>query len=130
MISNVALYIKNKKGLDDTLDVFPCHGIGGISGMILTAIFAKDVGLIYGDYVSFFTHMGALVGVSIFTFGGAYILYKITDKISPLRVDEEEEKLGLDISQHGERYSSTDYSKIEEEPRVAITRSYFIKKKK
>jgi Amt family ammonium transporter len=97
--------------------------------MIFTAIFAKDVGLIYGDYISFFVHMGALVGVSIFTFGGAYILYKITDKISPLRVDKEEERLGLDISQHGESYISTDYRKIDEEPRVAITRSYFIKKR-
>ncbi|MEN8137192.1 MAG: ammonium transporter [Bacteroidota bacterium] len=104
MISNIALYYKNKKELDDTLDVFPCHGIGGISGMIFTAVFAKDIGLIYGDYHSFFIHMGALVGVSIFTFGGAYVLYKITDFISPLRVNEEEEKLGLDISQHGESY--------------------------
>ncbi len=128
MVSNVALYYKNKKGLDDTLDVFPCHGIGGVSGMVLTAIFAKDVGLLYGDYISFFVHMGALVGVSIFTFGGSYILYKITDKISPLRVDKHEEKLGLDISQHGESYLPTeDYKKIEE-PRVSITRSYFTKK--
>jgi Amt family ammonium transporter len=130
MISNIALYYKNKKGLDDTLDVFPCHGIGGISGMVLTAIFAKDIGLIYGDYVSFFIHMGALVGVSIFTFGGAYLLFKITDKISPLRVDKEEEKIGLDISQHGETYVATNYRKIEDEPRVAITRGYFIKKRK
>src|SRR6188508_1290354 len=49
IISNVAVYYKSKSSLDDTLDVFPCHGIGGMVGMILTGVFAAGVGLIYGD---------------------------------------------------------------------------------
>lgn len=105
VVSNLALYIKNQHELDDTLDVFPCHGIGGMSGMVLTAIFAKDIGLIYGDVDAFLIHIATLFGVAAFTFGGAYILFKITDKISPLRVSYKEEVIGLDISQHGESYN-------------------------
>ncbi|HWB65116.1 MAG TPA: ammonium transporter [Chitinophagales bacterium] len=104
IISNLAVHTKNKSNLDDTLDVFPCHGIGGISGMILTGVFAKDVGLYYGHTTTFFYHMAALAIVSVYTFGGSYILYKITDKIVPLRVSVQEEMDGLDYTQHGETY--------------------------
>jgi Amt family ammonium transporter len=104
IISNLAVRAKNKSNLDDTLDVFPCHGVGGIVGMILTGVFAKDVGLYYGHTTTFFYHMLALVIVSVFSFGGSYILYIITDKIVPLRVSPEDEAEGLDFTQHGERY--------------------------
>lgn len=104
IISNLAVRAKNKSSLDDTLDVFPCHGVGGIVGMILTGVFAKDVGLYYGHTTTFFYHMLALVIVSVFSFGGSYILYIITDKIVPLRVSPEDEMEGLDFTQHGERY--------------------------
>jgi len=102
MVSNIAVAWKSKSALDDTLDVFPCHGLGGIVGMILTAVFAKNSGLIFGHAELLFAHMIALVIVTAFTFGGSLLLYKITDVISPLRVSEEQEILGLDISQHGE----------------------------
>ena len=104
IISNLAVRAKNKSNLDDTLDVFPCHGIGGITGMILTGVFAKDVGLYYGHTHTFFYHILGLVIVSVFTFGGSYILYKITDKIVPLRVSLQDEHEGLDFTQHGETY--------------------------
>jgi ammonium transporter, Amt family len=104
IISNLAVRAKNKSNLDDTLDVFPCHGIGGISGMILTGIFAKDVGLYYGHTTTFLYHMLGLVIISVYTFGGSYVLYKITDKIVPLRVSVEDEIDGLDYTQHGETY--------------------------
>lgn len=104
LISNMAVRAKNKSNLDDTLDVFPCHGIGGISGMLLTGIFAKDVGLFYGHTSIFFYHILALVIVSGYTFFGSYILYKITDKIVPLRVSLQDEEDGLDYTQHGETY--------------------------
>ena len=104
IISNLAVRAKNRSSLDDTLDVFPCHGVGGIVGMILTGVFAKDVGLYYGHTHTFFYHMLALVIVSVFSFGGSYILYIITDKIVTLRVSEEDEMEGLDFTQHGERY--------------------------
>ncbi|MEE2802805.1 MAG: ammonium transporter [Bacteroidota bacterium] len=105
LISNWAIRFKNKTDLDDTLDVFPSHGVGGVVGMILTAVFAKEVGLIYGETTTFTWHMISLVGVSIFTFAGSWILYWIVNKIIPLRVREDQEKRGLDASQHGETYS-------------------------
>ena len=102
IISNLAVSWKSKSTLDDTLDVFPCHGLGGIVGMILTAVFAQKVGLIYGHTETFIAHLIGLSIVSVFTFGGSFLLYKITDLITPLRVTEHEEILGLDLSQHGE----------------------------
>ena len=104
IISNLAVRAKNKSNLDDTLDVFPCHGLGGITGMILTGVFAKDVGLYYGHTTTFLYHILGLVIVSVYTFGGSYILYKITDKIVPLRVSVQDEEDGLDFTQHGETY--------------------------
>ena len=104
IISNLAVRAKNKSNLDDTLDVFPCHGLGGISGMILTGVFAKDVGLYYGHTETFLYHLLALVIVSVYTFGGSYILYKITDALVPLRVSLQDEIDGLDYTQHGETY--------------------------
>ncbi|MFM7195482.1 MAG: ammonia channel protein, partial [Bacteroidota bacterium] len=80
----------------------PCHGVGGIVGMILTGVFAKDVGLVYGQYTTFLYHLFALLVVGVFTFGGSYIVFKVTNWIINLRVSPEEEKLGLDISQHQE----------------------------
>ncbi|MCL4548903.1 MAG: ammonium transporter [Bacteroidetes bacterium] len=106
LISNVAVTMKGKTTLDDALDVFPCHGLGGIVGMILTGVFAKNVGLIHGETHTFLIHMVALVIVSVFTFGGSYLLYMITDRILPMRVSKEEEIEGLDISQHGESIHS------------------------
>lgn len=103
LVSNLAVYYKqNKTTLDDTLDVFPCHGLGGIVGMILTAVFAKDVGVVYGQYTTFGYHMLALVIVGVFTFGGSYLIFKLTGMMTRLRVASDDERLGLDISQHGE----------------------------
>jgi len=101
-VSNLAVTWKSKSTLDDTLDVFPCHGLGGIVGMLMTGIFANEVGLIYGQTKTFLVHLLALVIVSIFTFGGSYIMYKITDFLIPLRVTKEQEDIGLDLSQHNE----------------------------
>lgn len=102
IVSNLAVAWRSKTNLDDTLDVFPCHGLGGIVGMLATGIFAKEVGLIYGGTETFVAHLIALVGVSIFAFAASYLLYKITNLITPLRVTEEQEEMGLDLSQHGE----------------------------
>ncbi|HMD37358.1 MAG TPA: hypothetical protein VKH42_20425, partial [Vicinamibacterales bacterium] len=103
VISNLMVHWKNKKStLDDTLDVFPCHGVGGMVGMLMTGIFAKDVGLTSGHATTFLVHCGALVFVAAFSFFGSWILYRITDVIIPLRVSEDQEAMGLDLSQHGE----------------------------
>jgi Amt family ammonium transporter len=103
VVSNLMVHLKNKtETLDDTLDVFPCHGVGGMVGMLMTGIFAKDVGLTSGHAYTFFVHCGALVFVALFSFGGSWLLYKITGAIIPLRVSEDQEAIGLDVSQHGE----------------------------
>lgn len=112
IISNFAVSIKSKSKLDDTLDVFPCHGLGGIVGMIFTSLFAANEGqgtLVSGDISIFIKHMIALVSVSAFIAIMSYILYKITDLIIPLRVTSEQESLGLDMSQHGEHADDIEY---------------------
>ncbi|MCB0620903.1 MAG: ammonium transporter [Saprospiraceae bacterium] len=103
LTSNLAIRLKNKSELDDTLDVFPSHGVGGIVGMILTAVFAREVGLIYGETTTFLYHLLALAIVAVFTFGGSWLLYKLVDLLLPLRVTSDQELRGLDASQHGER---------------------------
>jgi Amt family ammonium transporter len=102
VVCNLAVHWKSKSTLDDTLDVFPCHGVGGMVGMIATGIFAQGVGLTSGQTSTFLYHLLALVIVAGYTFFGSWLLYKITDMIIPLRVPESQELLGLDLSQHGE----------------------------
>jgi Amt family ammonium transporter len=102
VISNLAVHWKTRSMLDDTLDVFPCHGVGGMIGMVMTAVFAKDVGLTSGRLDTFLYHLLALCIVAVYAFGGSWMLYKITDMIIPLRVTPEQEIIGLDESQHGE----------------------------
>lgn len=75
--------------------------------MILTAVFAKDVGLIYGEFETFKYHLIALVIVGVFTFGGSYLIFKITSMITYMRVSPDDERLGLDLSQHAETMQST-----------------------
>lgn len=104
IVSNVVVeWNGNKQLIDDTLDVFACHGVGGIVGMILTAVFSTQGGLFTtGDPTLLYHHLIALVGVSVFVAIGSFVIYKITDLIAPLRVSEEEETEGLDYSQHEE----------------------------
>ena len=110
VVSNLAVHLRTKSTLDDTLDVFPCHGVGGMVGMVFTGIFADkglaDVGI---KSELFWYHLLALVIVSVFSFVGSLILFKLTDLIIPLRVPEEEERAGLDLSQHGETALGTDF---------------------
>lgn len=118
VVCNLAVYWKSEKSnLDDTLDVFPCHGMGGIVGMILTAVFAKDVGLIFGQTHTFMMHMLALGLVGTFTFVGSYVLYRLVDILIPLRVTAEQEELGLDLSQHGETIIAGGHVSMPELPR-------------
>ncbi len=104
LISNYAVRLKHRSGLDDTLDVFPCHGLGGAVGMVLTAVFAQQGGLLAsgGDPTLLLKHLAALAGVAVFVLGGSWGLYWLTARIVPLRVTADEEAVGLDASQHGE----------------------------
>ena len=103
LISNWAIRKMRKSELDDTLDVFPSHGIGGISGMILTGVFASKVGLVNGVYETFFYHLLALMICAVFCFFGSLLLFKVVDVILKIRVRPDQEIRGLDISQHGEK---------------------------
>jgi Amt family ammonium transporter len=111
IVSNYIAHWKSKSNIvDDTLDVFPCHGVGGMVGMVMTGLFASkainaavvEEGLAFGNASLFLKHLLALVLVSAFAFGLSYLLLVVSNLISPLRVTEEEEKVGLDISQHDE----------------------------
>ena len=103
LVCNIFLsWIKSKNIVDDTLDVFATHGLGGICGMILTAIFAKDVGLINGQHQTLILHLIACLVVIIFVLIGSYLIYKLVDVLLPMRVRDDQEERGLDLSQHGE----------------------------
>lgn len=112
VVSNLVVEWRTRTTIDDTLDVFPCHGVGGMVGMLLTGVFASQKvnsanttgdGLFFGHTHLFFVQLIALAGVSVFAFFGSLLLLKITDMISPLRVSAQDEIIGLDISQHGEK---------------------------
>jgi Amt family ammonium transporter len=111
IISNIAVYYKQKSTLDDTLDVFPCHGIGGMVGMLLTGIFATKAvngagadGWFYGNFSFFLTQLKALGIVVGYSFTVSFLIFKFINFILPLRVSSEEEELGLDATQHNEKY--------------------------
>jgi len=112
LVSNIAVHYFNKKSnLDDVLDVFPCHGIGGMVGMVLTGVFATKTvnaagndGLLYGNPSFFFTQIKALAIVVPFSFIMSYLIFKLINFILPFRVTSDEEDAGLDESQHGENY--------------------------
>jgi Amt family ammonium transporter len=105
VISNIAISYRSSTSLDDTLDVFPAHGMGGITGMLFTGVFAQNIGLAYGEWKTFLFHLLALVIVGAYTFGGSWLLYKLTNWIIPMRVEPKSERLGLDITQHEESYA-------------------------
>jgi Amt family ammonium transporter len=111
VVSNVAVYYKSKSSLDDTLDVFPCHGLGGMVGMLLTGVLATKTvngagadGLLYGNWAFPFTQLkGMLIAVG-YSAGVSFLIFKLINVIEPLRVSSEEEEMGLDASQHNEKY--------------------------
>jgi Amt family ammonium transporter len=112
IVSSLMVAWRSRTSVDDTLDVFPCHGVGGMTGMVLTGVFASQAvnpgnatgnGLFFGETKLFTVELLAMAGISVFAFGGTLLLLFITNKIIPLRVSEAEEQVGLDISQHDEK---------------------------
>ena len=95
--------------LDDALDVFACHGVGGIWGSIAAGLFVSkrinpsgNGGLFYGNPSLLVSQLIAVVVVGAFAFIGSYVLLRLIKIFSPLRVSQEDEEIGLDSSQHGE----------------------------
>ena len=90
-------------------DLLPQDALRGlVVGMIATGVFAREVGLIAGESRMFLLQLAALAIAGTYTFAGSYLLYKVTDAIIPMRVPEEQERVGLDLSQHGESLILTD----------------------
>ena len=108
VISNtVANWRAGRSRIDDTLDVFACHGVGGLWGSIATGIFAAAAiggvnGALFGNPGQLVAQLVAVGVVVPFAFFGSYLLLKLVNVFSPLRVSEEAEDAGLDLSEHGE----------------------------
>lgn len=118
LVCNVAVYWKSHSRVDDALDVFPTHGMGGIVATVFTGIFASS-GLIAWTHAGFIEFLASIVGVLIvigYTFVMSMALYWLTNKMIPMRVSEKNERLGLDASQHDETYglSGDEEREIEE----------------
>jgi len=95
--------------LDDSLDVFACHGAGSIWGVIATGLFATTMinaagsnGLFYGNPAQLGIQAFAVIIVGAFSFSGSYILLRLINIFTPVRVSSKDEDAGLDMSQHGE----------------------------
>ena len=108
VISNlVANWRAGRSRIDDTLDVFACHGVGGLWGSIATGIFASAAiggvsGALFGNPGQLVAQLIAVGVVVPFSFFGSYLLLKLVNLFSPLRVSEQAEDAGLDLSEHGE----------------------------
>ena len=105
----VARLVKVKFKLDDTLDVFACHGIGGAIGVTMTGLFATTAvnpaganGLLFGETKLFVGNLIGLVAVAAYSMICTFIIIKLVSVVTPLRVTDSEESAGLDNSQHGE----------------------------
>jgi ammonium transporter, Amt family len=113
IISNLAVHFKSTKTvLDDTLDVFPCHGIGGMVGMLMTGVFATKAvnaagadGWAYGNSGFFLIQLKAMGCAVVYSFSVSWLIFKFINFIVPLRVSKAEEEEGLDASQHDEKYT-------------------------
>ena len=109
LICNLSCILLKRTKLDDTLDVFACHGVGGIWGTLATGIFAQKAinpaganGLLYGNPKQFLIQLLAIVVIGAWAFVMSVVILKVMDALIGLRVSAEDEAMGLDLSQHGE----------------------------
>ncbi|NTV18284.1 MAG: ammonium transporter [Bacteroidales bacterium] len=106
----LAVQFKNKMKWDDALDVWGVHGVGGVFGSILLGVFASKAingagadGLIYGGGYFFVKQVVAVIAASVYAFVFTYLMLIVINKITPVKVKEEDEKQGLDDTLHGEK---------------------------
>jgi len=109
-LSYYAIQFRQKTRLDESLDVLACHGVGGTWGALATGLFATTAvnkaganGLFYGNPKQFLIQLASVAIVIVFTFCLTFGIAKVLDMLMGLRVTENEEEVGLDISEHGER---------------------------
>lgn len=111
VISNFVVHLKTRSSLDDTLDVFPCHGVGGMVGMLMTGIFATvavnaagNNGWANGNFSFFLTQVKAMGIAVLYSFSVSFLIFRLINVIVPLRVSDKDEEEGLDATQHNEKY--------------------------
>ena len=110
LIGYYCILWRTKRGIDESLDVWAVHGMGGLWGVVATGIFASVAinsggadGLLWGGSLQFAKQIAGVAAVAAFAFAATWVLGKLVDITIGLRVKEHEEVVGLDISQHGER---------------------------
>lgn len=106
----VARAVKGKFGIDDSLDVFACHGVGGLIGVLMTGLYATTSvngagadGLMNGGETLFHAQLTAAFTVGIFSFVATWVILKVVGALGPIRVSDADELAGLDASEHGEK---------------------------
>ena len=109
LLSNFIAGLRARTTLDDSLDVFACHGAGGMLGTFATGLFASTLinsagpnGLFYGNPAQLVAQIIGIVVVASYSFAGSFLLLRAINYVSPIRVPVRDEDAGLDISQHGE----------------------------
>ena len=109
-ISYYAIRLRQRRNLDESLDVWACHGMGGVWGALATGLFATKTvneaganGLFFGNPGQFLVQLATVALVVIFAFGMTFVMTKLLNRFMGLRVSSNEEEVGLDISEHGER---------------------------
>ncbi len=108
VVGHYCILWRTKKGIDESLDVWAVHGMCGVWGALATGIFATATvggvdGLLWGGGTQFLKQIASVAAVGAFAFAATWIIGKLVDHVVGLRVPSEEEEVGLDISQHGER---------------------------
>jgi ammonium transporter, Amt family len=110
LVCYFAIVWKGRFGYDDSLDVVGIHGVGGILGILATGLFASKAinaggadGLFYGNSGQFGVQVLTAVVTAVFSAVGSYVILKIVDGVTGLRIQPDEEATGLDLSQHNER---------------------------
>ncbi|MBI9049153.1 MAG: ammonium transporter [Anaerolineaceae bacterium] len=110
VVSYYAIQFRQKMGLDESLDVWACHGMGGLTGALLTGVFATTTvnpngadGLLYGNPQLLWVQLVTVIVVALFSFVVTFGVTKLLAYTMGLRVSENEEEVGLDLSEHGER---------------------------
>jgi Amt family ammonium transporter len=109
-LSYLAITWKAKLGYDDSLDVVGIHGVGGTLGILATGLLASKVvnpagadGLVFGNPSLFGLQALTALTVALFSFIVTYLILKLVDRVVGLRISSDEERMGLDLSQHNER---------------------------
>ncbi|MBU3928713.1 MAG: ammonium transporter [Bacteroidetes bacterium] len=107
IVCYIAVHYKNKFGWDDALDVWGVHGMGGVTGTILLGVFASEAvngqsGLLEGNSAFFFKEVIAVAIGAAYAFLFTYLMLVVINKITKVKVSEEEEAMGLDYALHGE----------------------------